>query len=177
MNKKFIFSLVCLSFLFVSPQFVHAKSGEGLINYLGKYRANQEKSVEKLEEVKDMREGKRSEHAKRHADRLETNFAKYYDRLVKIAEKIQKRIDEETKKDTTKAKIKLAEAKSQIETAKTLGANAISLFRAIEKEEWETQIQKAKAARDAAQKARLDFVEAHKQLNEAHKLLKSASTK
>ena len=121
---------------------------------------------ENREEVRELRQENRQEVrsvvAENHANRLERRFKFYYDRLSGIASRIQTRLDtlKSNGKDTTTALAKLTEAKTKLESAKTLGAQSVAAFRAIDPANFEEQKTEAKAARDLANQARAAFKDA-----------------
>ncbi len=118
---------------------------------------------ENREEVRELRQENRQEVrsvvAENHANRLERRFKYYYDRLSGIATRLQKRLDtlESEGKDVGAAETKLSEAKAKLESAKTLGAQSVTAFRAIDPAKFEEQKAEAKAARDLAVQARTAF--------------------
>lgn len=126
-------------------------------------------------EVKEARETFRSERAKVHADRLEKRFAEYNTRLTNIAARIQKNIDAKKAagKDVSSAQTKLDAAKATLAQAVTDGATAVSMFRAITVSTWNVQLPEVKAAIEAANKARLEFVNARKGMIDAVIILKA----
>lgn len=121
---------------------------------------------ENREEVRELRQENRQEVrsvvAENHANRLERRFKFYYDRLSGIAARLQTRLDtlESNGKDITAALSKLTEAKTKLESAKTLGAQSVAAFRAIDPAKFEEQKTQAKAARDLANQARVAFKDA-----------------
>ena len=137
----------------------------------------QEQIQENKAERVENRQQRRSDIAENHALRLEKRFGSYYTRLSAIVTKIQARIDASTTKNTTEAQSKLTEAKTRLEQAKVSADSAIAQFKAIDPTKWEEQKEKAKLARDEANKARQGFIDTLKLLNESVKLLKSAPVK
>lgn len=134
---------------------------------------------EKKAGISANRQERRSDVAKKHADRLEQRFGNYYTRLSTILTKLQARVDaiSADKKDTTIAKARLAEAKTKLEEAKTLGATAVGLFRSIDPAKWSEQKTQAVAARDTANQAVKAFKAAHALMVEAIRSLKSINAK
>lgn len=118
---------------------------------------------ENRQEVRELRADNRQEVrsvvAENHANRLEVRFNFYYDRLNAIAVRLQSRLDtlKSEGKDTASALAKLQEAKNKLESAKSLGAQSVSAFRAIDPAKFEEQKAEAKAARDLANQARAAF--------------------
>lgn len=126
-------------------------------------------------EIKTDRETFRSERAKTHADRIEKRFAEYNTRLTNIATRIQKNIDAKKAagKDVTSAQTQLTSAKATLAQAVTDGATAVAMFRAITVSTWNVQLPEVKAAIDAANKARLEFVAARKGMVDTVVILKA----
>ena len=122
--------------------------------------------MENRQEVKDMRvenhQEIRSLVAENHANRLERRFKFYYDRLSNIARRLETRLAtlKSDGKDTSVADTKLTEATTKLETAKSLGEQAVSAFRAIDPAKFAEQKEQALAARDLANQARVAFKEA-----------------
>lgn len=108
-----------------------------------------EKFQEKLQENRDKR-------AENHANRLERRFKFYYERMSKIMDKFQKRIDylKDQGKNVTAVQTKLDSAVAKLEEARKKGEEAISAFRAVDPTKWEEQKTQIKAARDLAILAR-----------------------
>lgn len=128
-------------------------------------REVREEVKENRDEMRDLRSENRQEMrsmvAENHANRLERRFKFYYDRLSGIAARLQNRLDtlKSNGKDTASALAKLTEAKTKLESAKTLGAQSVAAFRAIDPAKFEEQKTEAKAARDLANQARVAFKE------------------
>jgi hypothetical protein len=129
---------------------------------------------EKTEERVDNKLNFRDQRAALHADRLQVHFDSYYERITRIIEKVQKRLDvmKNNKKDVSGAQVKLDEAKLKLEEAKKLGDDAISIFNAIKPENYEEQRSEALRARDMAQEARKAFEAVLKLVKDSIKLAK-----
>jgi hypothetical protein len=118
------------------------------------------------EEIKEIRVENRQEVrsmvAENHANRLERRFRYYYQRLSGIATRIQQRLETQKSegKDTTAALTKLQEAKSKLESAKSLSEQAVAAFRSIDPARFEEQKTQALGARDLANQARVTFKDA-----------------
>ena len=121
-----------------------------------------ENREEMREVMTENRQEVRSVVAENHANRLERRFKFYYDRLSGIATRLQTRLTtlKSGGKDTSIAETKLTEAKTKLETAKSLGSQAVAAFRAIDPAKFEEQKAEAIAARDLANQARVAFKEA-----------------
>lgn len=121
---------------------------------------------QKREENQEKREARRSEVAQHHAERLEIRFTAYYDRLMKIADKIQTRIDtlKSEGHDTSGAQIKLDEAKASLASARTLSLEAVAKFKSIDPDNYESQRAVAMAAKETANEARDYYQKAVEQL-------------
>lgn len=124
---------------------------------------------------KENRQARRDLRAQKHGERLEARFGHYYTRLTAIATKIQERINKlkGEGRDITTAQTKLDEAKAKLESAKSLGAEAVAAFKAIDPAKYQEQRAAALAARDKAKQARQAFQDAHKLLKEAVKIIKA----
>lgn len=157
----------------------HAQMGERLENRADRIETRQASMAANREERQENRQERRSDIAGKHADRLEERFANYYSRLSMIITRMLAHLEtiDPTKKDTTLAKAKIAEAKLKLEEAKTLGATAVSLFRSIDPAKWSEQKTQALAARDTANQAREAFKATHALMVEAVKSLKSLNAK
>lgn len=133
---------------------------------------------ENREEMRELRTENRQEVrsvvAENHANRLERRFKFYYNRLSGIATRLQTRLNtlKSGGKDTSTAETKLTEAKTKLETAKSLGSQAVAAFRAIDPTKFEEQKAEAKAARDLAVQARTAFKDALVLLNRVLKEVK-----
>lgn len=103
----------------------------------------------------------RSVVAENHANRLALRFNYYYERLSGIALRLETRLTTLAGegKDTSSARQKLSEAKTKLESAKSLGDQAIAAFRAIDPTKFAEQKDQALAARDLAMRARTAFRE------------------
>ena len=119
----------------------------------------------------------RSKVAENHANRLERRFKFYYERLSRIMDKFQARIEylKTQDKDTTVVQTKLDAAKAKLEAAKVKGEEAVAAFRAIEPGKWEEQKPEMLAARDLSEDARKLFKESFGLLKDALKELKNIS--
>lgn len=134
-------------------------------------KAAERKSVMEanVTERMEKRQEKRNEIAQKHAENLELQFNNHFTRLMTLASKIQTRIDalNADGKDTTAAQAKLDAGKTSLESAKSLGTDAVSAFLAIDTtttEEHKTQVDAAKAK---AMKAREAYISSMKLLKEA----------
>lgn len=123
----------------------------------------------------EKRQEHRSEVAKIHADNLEKQFNAHYTRLSELATKLQTKITtlKTAGKDTTAAQAKLDAAKVSLESAKTLGQEAIAGFKAIDPAKYEEQKTQALAARDKAKSAREAFVKALQDMKDALKAIQA----
>lgn len=139
----------------------------------------------KIEERKDEIEAKvtqragekqerRTEIAQKHAINLELHFNAHYKRLATMADKIQTRINtfKSEGKDVSVAQAKLDSAKASLETAKSLGLEAIAAFKAIDPTQYEEQRDQALAAKQKAEQARKAFMTALEGMKETVKALK-----
>ncbi len=119
----------------------------------------------------------RSSVAQNHANRLERRFKFYFERLTNIITRFQTRLDTLKNKgtDVSTIQVKLDAAKTQLASAKSLGEQAVADFRAIDPAKFSEQKAQAQAARDQAMQARGAFLEVHKLLKDALKLLKTIS--
>lgn len=122
---------------------------------------------------KENRQARRDLRAQKHGERLEARFGHYYTRLIAIATKIQERINKlkGEGRDITTAQTKLDEAKAKLESAKSLGAEAVAAFKAIDPAKYQEQREAALAARDKAKQARQAFQNTLKLLKESVKLI------
>lgn len=129
--------------------------------------------AEKKEAIREKFLEQRSEVALVHATRLENHFTNYYNRLNSLAKKIQTRIDlaKSAGKNTTEAQEKLSTAITSLDSAKSLGEQAVAAFKAIDPEKYSEQRDQALAARDLAQNAKEEFRTALREMKEAVKLL------
>lgn len=171
--RKIFASLLVLSIFIFNPVFVRADE-DGTRG--GSLR---ERIQQKMDNVKaningriETRQIRRDERAEKHANRLQEHFENYYERLTKIIEKVQTRLTKMKAdgKDVVSAQAKLDEAKNSLESAKTLGAESVSLFNSIEAGKFEEQKSVAISARDKANEARKAFIETHKLIKESVKL-------
>ncbi len=160
MKKILLLSLLLLT---VAPA-VKAEEAQNLRETRAENRQEIREEVrENREEVRELRQENRQEVrsvvAENHANRLERRFNLYYNRLSGIATRLQKRLDtlKSEGKDVGAAEAKLSEAKAKLESAKTLGAQSVAAFRAIDPAKFEEQKAEAKAARDVANQARTAF--------------------
>lgn len=94
-----------------------------------------------------------------HANRLQRRFNFYYQRLTKIADKIEARFDllEAEGVDMTEARAGFSNAMLLLEEAREKANNAVARFEAIDPEEYQAQRQIALTARDEALQARDQF--------------------
>lgn len=159
--------LLITAFLIIATLPVHAEDSKALRETrMENRRELREEIQENREEVRELRAENRQEVrsmvAENHANRLERRFKFYYDRLSGIATRLQTRLEtlKSEGKDTTNALAKLTEAKTKLESAKTLGSQSVAAFRAIDPAKFEEQKAEAKAARDLANQARVAFKEA-----------------
>lgn len=160
-------TLLTLLLMMVVALPVYAEEGQTLRETRMENRQERREEVqENRQEVRELRQENRQEVrsmvAENHANRLERRFKFYYDRLSGIASRIQTRLDtlKSNGEDTTAALSKLTEAKTKLESAKTLGAQSVAAFRAIDPTNFEEQKTEAKAARDLANQARAAFKDA-----------------
>lgn len=163
--KKILLFVLPLLFVSVTP--AHAEDTNTLRETRMENRQEIKSEImENRQELKDMRVENRQEIrsvvAENHANRLERRFKFYYDRLSGIATRLQTRLTtlKSGGKDTSIAETKLTEAKTKLETAKSLGSQAVAAFRAIDPAKFEEQKAEAIAARDLANQARVAFKEA-----------------
>lgn len=135
----------------------------------------QAKVTKRMEE----RQEKRSALAQKHAANLELQFNNHFTRLMTIASKIQTRIDilKTEGKDTSTAQTKLDAAKASLESAKSLGQDAVAAFTAIEGTTADEQRAQATAAKEKAMAAREALMAALKSLKEAVEALAALRTK
>lgn len=162
MRKLTLFLLsLCFSFL-VMP--AHAEDRQNLRDTRIENREEvREVKQENREEVRELRQENRqeirSDIASNHALRLERRFHYYYSRLNGIATRIEKRLTtlKTEGKDTSSAEAKLAEAKTKLESAKTLGEEAITTFRSLDPAKFSEQKVQIQSARALADSARLAF--------------------
>lgn len=114
------------------------------------------------EQAQDKMQQNRNNIAAVHAFRLEKRFTFYYQRLTKIAEKIETRLqllaDEDI--DVTSAQQSLANTLLLLEQAMEQSNIAIANFKSIDPTQYQTQRQLALQARDEAIKARQLFNQA-----------------
>lgn len=131
---------------------------------------------EQKEERMENRQQLRSDVAEKHANRLKNRFGFYSNRLNNLLEKLETRLQNmsDEGKDVTTAEEKLNAAKTALEEGKTLADQAVAAFNAIDPEDYETQRDKALAARDIAEEARAKFKEAVSLMREAVSLAKDA---
>jgi len=115
----------------------------------------------------------RSSVAQNHANRLERRFKFYFERLTNIITRFHTLKNKGT--DVSTIQVKLDAAKTQLASAKSLGEQAVADFRAIDPAKFSEQKAQAQAARDQAMQARGAFLEVHKLLKDALKLLKTIS--
>lgn len=113
--------------------------------------------------------------AENHANRLERRFKFYYERMIMITERFQKRIDtlKEAGKDTANVQSKLDSTKTKLEEARKKGEEAVTAFRTIDPAKWNEQKTQIMAARDLAMNARKLYFEARELLKVALKELKT----
>lgn len=162
MRKTYLFLLPLFFSVFVVS--AHAEGTQTL----------RETRVENRQEVRELREDNRQETrelrvenrqeirsgvAANHAVRLERRFQYYYTRLSGIATRLQTRLNllKAEGKDITSAQAKLTAAASKLDTAQSLGVQAVAAFRAIDPAKFEEQKAEAQAARDLANQARVAF--------------------
>lgn len=111
-----------------------------------------------------------------HGNRLRKRFNVYHNRLAKIIEKLEDRIavTKEQGRDTTDAEAKVAQAKTQLEQARTQSESSVEAFLNVETADYATQREQAHQARDIAKQARQDYLETLALLKEAVQLLRTA---
>jgi hypothetical protein len=125
----------------------------------------EERAEQSQERVRQMR----TNVAAIHAARLEKRFSFYYQRLTKIAEKIEARLqvlaDEGV--DVSAAQQGLTNALLLLEEAMERSNAAIADFKSINPEQYQTQRQIALQARDEARQSRQLFMQAMQELRGA----------
>lgn len=109
---------------------------------------------ERLERLEERREV--NQRPAERASQLERRFNAYYERLNRIIGKLDDRLNAMAAKgkDVTTAKTKLGEVRTKLAEARSLGSQAVALFRSIESGE---QRDKILEARDKAQAVRKAF--------------------
>ncbi|MEO8581563.1 MAG: hypothetical protein ABI425_03175 [Patescibacteria group bacterium] len=129
----------------------------------------------KVTERAGERQERRTDMAQKHAGNLETRFNEMYKRLSTLASKIQTRINavKAEGKDTAAAQTKLDAAKASLESAKSLGQEAITAFKGIDPAKYDEQRSKALAAKDKAEQARKAFMTALQDMKDAVAALKA----
>ena len=107
--------------------------------------------------------------AANHAQRLQTRFEFYYQRLQQISEKIQARLQTMATNglNVTAAQTKLQTAIQLLKQAKNNGAEAVEQFEAIDPTQYQAQRQMALQAGEAAQTAHNQFRTARQVMLEA----------
>ncbi len=179
-----VFSLAVLAMSTTVP-IVLAQDGSTYQNRIEERQTNREETRTQVEENvqerqdtrQERRENRRDNTAQLHAARLTNRFGFYSQRLTNLIDKIETKLSEMATegKDVTAAQAKLNEAKAALDKAKSLGSQAITAFEAIEPAEYETQRDRALAARDLAQQARKNYQEAVFLMKEAVNLAKEAN--
>ncbi len=136
----------------------------------------QDNRQENREGRQENRQERRDDMAQRHADRLSNRFGIYSSRLQNLIGKLDTRLTmlETDGKDVTAAKAKLSQAKETLASAKSLGEQSTAAFLAIEPATYESQRDKALAARDLAMQAREKYKTTISLLKEVVQLAKSA---
>ena len=182
--KAAVISSILLSSLFMAPATFAQSPSSSASPMQRRSEERQELRQEVKAEKKELKtqiETKlqefRSNVAENHANRLEKRFNAYYSRLSNIGTRLQSRITElnSTGKDTANAQLKLTQALTTLESAKTKGAESVSAFRAIDPAKFSEQRDKAFAARDLAEAARKLFKQATEELKVATKEVKTLS--
>lgn len=171
--KKLLITSIFLFLAIINTSNVRADEdsvrGAALKDRIQQKMDNVKSRIEGRVEKRQIRRDKRAEN---HANRLEERFTNYYDRLNKIIEKVQTRLTnmKSDGKDVTSAQSKLDEAKTKLESAKTLGSESVSLFNSIEADKLEEQKEVIVSARDKANESRKAYIESHKLIKESVKI-------
>jgi len=136
-----------------------------------------EKRQEQIENRVENRQEQRNKVAENHANRLERRFKFYFERMSKIIDKFQQRLEylKEQEKDVTKVQTKLDAAKAKLNEAQAKGEEAVTAFRMIDPTKWSEQKTQIMAARDLATAARTLYLEAKELLKTALAELKTIS--
>jgi hypothetical protein len=141
-------------------------------------RPNQlrEEAKENIQERQEIREQRRSNTAQNHAERLSSRFGFYSQRLVNLTNKIKNRLEAMAAdgKDVDTALAKINEAQDALDNAKLLGEKAVSEFSSIDPENYESQRDRALAAKTLADEAREEFKKAVSLMRESIKLAKDS---
>jgi len=118
-----------------------------------------------------------------YANRLTNHFDFYYQRFTNLIDKLEISLNNSLSnlmfngkdaKYVIDAQAKLAEAKMALGHAQLVGYEAIMIFEAIEPTQYEAQRDQALQARDAAQQARIEYLETLSLLKQAVRLAKIA---
>ena len=111
-----------------------------------------------------------------YANRLTNHFDFYYQRFTNLIDKLEISLNNlaSNGKDVADAQAKLAEAKMALGHAQLVGYEAIMIFEAIEPTQYEAQRDQVLQARDAAQQARVEYLEVLSLLKQAVRLAKIA---
>ncbi|HCC84303.1 MAG TPA: hypothetical protein DEP87_01330 [Candidatus Pacebacteria bacterium] len=140
-----------------------------------------EKFLENQAERQENREERRGERRdnilENIADRVEKRFAKHEEKLnawISRAETHAAKLKEKGK-TVTEAEAAIATAKTDLATAKALGADAVAQLRAVEPADWSEQKTAAQAAKEAVKKAQTAFGQVLKDLKTVVAALKTAA--
>ena len=175
--KKSLISLIFLSFLVISPTQILAvennvePKADGSPQNGTNQAVNQASPLARQDLTTPLaaQQQASSKIAANHAQRLQTRFEFYYQRLQQIAEKIQARLQTMANNglETTAAQAKLQTALQLLEQAKIKGDEAIKQFEAIDPTQYQAQRQMALQAGETAQAARNQFRTARQTMLEA----------
>ncbi|MBD3250681.1 MAG: hypothetical protein GF381_03895 [Candidatus Pacebacteria bacterium] len=124
------------------------------------------------EQAAQNRQQARERLAEIHARRLQRRFNFYYQRLTKLAEKLQTRLNQLELNPEVEQQVqeKLNQAFAYLETAQAQAETSVELFESIDPDQYQAQRQIALQARDQAMTARNNFRSALVELKEAVKL-------
>lgn len=135
-----------------------------------------EQAQEQVQNALQQRTQARERVAAMHAMRLQRRFDFYYQRLTKITEKIETRLQllVDQGVDVTSAQAGLNNAMMLLEEAMEKSNEAIAKFESIDPEDYQAQRAIALQARDEAQAARQAFQQALTELRQAVRLAMQA---